>query len=342
MEFKLVTAVHGSTDAGKPPQFDFSSNANAIGPNPIIREILRDVDPTHYPDPHYTALHQELADHHQVEPPQVAVGAGASELILRLARLASLPSKPESRSNAVLTFEHTFGEYQRSAHLVGLPTISAKNEAAFLDALRQAAIAFLCIPNNPTGTLYSPQFLQAVANTSAQTGTIVVADLAYLPLSQIAVTVPDVFWQLYAPNKTHGMTGIRAGYVVAPQPLETLRHLAPAWVLSVYGEAFLRSTLHPESQAWVAECLPTLWRLRDRLQQQLSAANFEQSWSQANFGLVNVGDAAIVTTRLRQQDIRVRDCTSFGLPAWIRASAQPEIAQDALLTALKFKINVKD
>jgi histidinol-phosphate aminotransferase len=334
MEFNLFSATHGSTDAGKTPRFDFSSNANAIGPNPLIREILRDVDPTHYPDPNYTELHQTLAAAYDVKPEQVAIGAGASELILRLVRLVNFQGQSGSRSPAVLTFARTFGEYQRSAQVVGLATITVENEAAFLDALPQAAIAFLCIPNNPTGAIYSPQFLQSVATIAVQTGTIIVADLAYLPLNQIPITIPTPFWRLYAPNKTHGMTGIRAGYVVAPQPLHLLRQLAPAWVLSVYGEAFLRSTLQPAAQAWVAQCLPTLWQWRDRFQQRLTAANFEQSWSQANFGLVNVGNAAIVTAQLRQQDIRVRDCTSFGLPAWIRVSAQTENAQDALLAAL--------
>jgi histidinol-phosphate aminotransferase len=49
---------------------------------------------------------------------------------------------------------------------------------------------------------------------------------------------------------------------------------------------------------------------------------------------VNVGNAAEVSQALRSRSIRVRDCTSFGLPSWVRLSAQNEVAQDALVQAL--------
>ncbi len=319
--------IHGSTDSGKPPRYDFSSNANALGPNPYILKILQTVDPTHYPDPAYTKLHQALANHHQVNPEQVAVGAGASELILRLIRY-------QSRSANVLTFAHTFGEYQRSAQLAGLAQLQAPTPAAFLANLKQADLAFLCVPNNPTGELYGEDFLQEVAIVATRSRTIVVIDRAYLALSQVQITIPDSFWQLYAPNKAHGMTGIRAGYLIAPESLLAFRNYAPSWVLSVHGEAFLQAALQPASQDWVSQCRPILWAWRDRLGAQLNQLQIDQRWSQANFGLINVSNATQVTQALRHADIRVRDCTSFGLPDRIRISAQPMAAQDALVVAL--------
>jgi histidinol-phosphate aminotransferase len=319
-------AIHGSTDAGTPPKFDFSSNANALGPNPIILETLQKVDPTHYPDPNYTALHTELAQYHQVNPTQIAIGAGASELIWRLANVY--------RSSTLLTFAHTFGEYARAAYLNNSKHLKANNQTEFLALLSQAKLAFICIPNNPTGEIYSQDFLVEVATIAQQTGTIVIADLAYRALSQIPITIPPTFWQLHAPNKAHGMTGIRAGYLVAPIELLEFRNYAPSWVLSVHGEAFLRSTLQPVAQSWVKQCCPILWEWRDRLQQSITLLNLQQQWSQANFGLINVDRATAVTQKLRQQDIRVRDCTSFGLPEWIRISAQSPIAQDTLIFAL--------
>lgn len=38
--------------------------------------------------------------------------------------------------------------------------------------------------------------------------------------------------------------------------------------------------------------------------------------------------------RLRERGIRVRDAASFGLPGWVRVSAQPPAAQQALQQAL--------
>jgi histidinol-phosphate aminotransferase len=319
--------VHGSTDAGASPQFDFSSNANAIGASPVVVRALRAVDPTHYPDPFYVQLHQSIADFHQVNSDQVAVGAGASELIVRLTRW-------ERSRGPVLTLNPTFSEYARSARLASLSLREAKSQDEFLGHLRSVRLAFLCLPNNPTGVIYDADFLNQVAETAQKSGTIVVADLAYQALTAAEIVIPPSFWRMYAPNKAHGVTGIRAGYLVAPEGIGAFRNVAPSWIVSVHGEAFLRSALTPKGQAWVRKCCPTLWAWRDRLQAQIATLGLRQSWGQANFGLVNVGNAAEVTQALRSRSIRVRDCTSFGLPSWVRLSAQPEVAQDALVQAL--------
>jgi histidinol-phosphate aminotransferase len=42
-----------------------------------------------------------------------------------------------------------------------------------------------------------------------------------------------------------------------------------------------------------------------------------------------------VARALRERGIRVRDATSFGLPEWLRLSAQREEAIEALLEALE-------
>jgi histidinol-phosphate aminotransferase len=322
-------AIHGGTDAGLAPRFDFSSNANALGPNPFILEKIQSVNPVHYPDPNYIEVHKHLADFHGVSHQQMAVGAGASELILRLTRW------PRT-AGSILTLAPTFGEYARVANLAKLPHKEAHTEEEFLTSLKSCTLGFLCLPNNPTGTLYTKDFLGQVAALSAQSGTIIVIDLAYQSLSQTQVVIPEVFWQLHAPNKAHGMTGIRAGYLFAPESLQEFRDVAPSWVVSAHGEAFLRWTLLKKAQDWVQECCPILWQWRKSLAEQLATLYEQQIFGDANFGLVNVGNATQVSNALRDQDIRVRDCTSFGLPEWIRVSAQSELAQKALISALKF------
>lgn len=324
--------IHGSTDAGPTPKYDFSSNANALGPNPIVLAAIQSADPTHYPDPFYTELQQALAEFHQVNPSQIAVGAGASELIMRLTRW-------RRSAGAVLTLMPTFGEYARATRLAGLSIYEAQTAAEFCNHLADVKLAFLCIPNNPTGAIHPQDFLTQVAQIAQQSGTIVIADLAYLALTQTNIQIPPTFWQLYAPNKAHGMTGIRAGYLIATEDLNDFRNAAPSWVLSVHGEIFLRSAIQSESQKWVQETREFLWEWRDQLRSQIQELELQQQWSQANFGLVNVGNATAVTQALRQQDIRVRDCTSFGLPEWIRISAQGVDAQQGLINAMRLVIN---
>src|ERR1700730_17789552 len=76
--------VHGGTDSMPDPRYDFSSNANPLGPCPSVLAAVRSADVTRYPDPLYAKLRATLAAQHKTTPDRIVIGAGASELILRL------------------------------------------------------------------------------------------------------------------------------------------------------------------------------------------------------------------------------------------------------------------
>jgi histidinol-phosphate aminotransferase len=97
----------------------------------------------------------------------------------------------------------------------------------------------------------------------------------------------------------------------------------------------LESATQPAARTWLAQGIPQLRRWRGRLAHSLRQLGLTVRESPATFLLAQVGDAARVTAHLRRHDVRVRDCSSFGLPQWIRLSAQPPGAQKTLLTALK-------
>lgn len=321
----VLKPIHGGTDSGPPPRYDFSTNANGLGPDPYALAAIQGADPSRYPDPLYTETHAALAHYHGVAPEQVAVGNGTSELIHRLTRLRYL-------RGPMLILPPTFSEYARAAQPAELPLLKAESGSRFLQLLPQATLAFLCVPNNPTGEVYD--FLFEAAEIAQQRQVVLVLDLAYYHLCLDPPPLPPSAWKLYSPNKAHGLTGVRAGYLIAPHDLTHFRHIAPSWVLGVHGEAFLRAVLQPPSQAWLAQTRAELWRLRAELAQGLRALGLEVRESPANFLLVRVGQATAVALRLREKGLRVRDCTSFGLPEWLRLSAQPPDAQRALLEAL--------
>lgn len=318
----VLKPIHGGPDGGPEPLYDFSTNANALGPNPVLLEYLRRTDPSVYPDPLYRRLRQALAEAHGVPESHVAVGTGTSELIHRLARWSYL-------RGPMLLFAPTFSEYARAAQAVDLPLWKAPSAEAFLELLPRSSLAFLCVPNNPTGEVYP--FLEEAARRA---GGALVLDLAYHDLLEAPVRLPQGAWRLYSPNKAHGLTGVRAGYLVAPVDLTRFQHLAPSWPVSVYGEALLLGHLDPKAQAWLDESRKELHRLRRLLAAGLRELGLEVRESPANFLLVRVGKATEVARKLRAKGIRVRDATGFGLPEWLRLSAQREEAQSALLQAL--------
>ncbi|MDM7325011.1 MAG: histidinol-phosphate aminotransferase family protein, partial [Thermus sp.] len=57
----VLRPIHGGPDGCPEPLFDFSTNVNPLGPNPVILEYLKRADPSRYPDPLYRETHRLLA-----------------------------------------------------------------------------------------------------------------------------------------------------------------------------------------------------------------------------------------------------------------------------------------
>lgn len=321
-----LAPVHGGTDSLPEPRYDFSSNANALGPCPRVLAAVRAANVSRYPDPHYTRLRERLAAWHGTTADRIVVGAGASELILRLIR---------HFDRTVLQLAPTFSEYGRGAGIARKRLISASSPQAFLRAqARQRCLAFLCCPNNPTGEVWGPSLIA----TASRQGPLVI-DLAYASLcgSAQAAEIEGAAvnaWRLHSPNKALGLTGIRGAYLIAPRAARRLVDEAPSWVIGRDAVAMLESSLEPPARKWLAESIPRLWRWRTQLTEGLQRLRLQVRESPATFLLVDVGDGRRISKHLRESGIRARDATSFGLERWIRLSAQPPSARKALLAAL--------
>ncbi len=321
-----VAPVHGGPDGRPMPVHDFSSNANALGPSPAAAAALAAADPARYPDPAYTAVRADLAAMHGRTCDEVVVGGGACELIHRAVRAAGGP---------VVVVDPTFGEYRYAAAAAGRTVRPASDLDAATRRLPGAALAVLAVPSTPVGTVPDDDRVHAFAAAARAAGCRLLVDLAYHPLSERRPRPPADAWQLWAPNKAHGVTGVRAGYLLAPAADAAGLRVAPSWVLSVYGEAFLRCLPSALARGWVRSTRTTLWGWRDALARDLRALGLAVDVGRATYLVVHVGDAAGVTDRLRTRGVAVRDATSFGLPGALRLSAQPPVARAALLDALR-------
>jgi histidinol-phosphate aminotransferase len=314
-----LAPLHGGPDAGPEPRYDFSSNANPVGPCPSVLAAIRAADVSRYPDPAYTALRARLADFHGVTPKRIIIGAGASELILRFIR---------QFQGSIPILGPTFSEYARCAQLARKRSYQAENTTDYLRLRRsRRSLGFVCWPNNPTGATWPLEFVAEAACRGP-----LVVDLAYAPLcpdgmlARIEAAARHAI-RLYAPNKSFGLTGVRAAYAITPKPMPALVHQAPAWVLDKTGEAFLAAATEAEALQWLAASRPLYAAWRDKLALALRDRGCEVRSSPATFLLARVGDARRRTADLRAHGVRVRDCSSFGLPEWIRLSAQPPKAQ---------------
>lgn len=330
---------HGGPDSGPPIRHDFSSNANPLGAPDEVIQAIQAANRQHYPDPDYRDLREGLAQALSIQSVRVLPTAGSSEAIRRLTLAASLRGVRQ-----VWVPQPGYGDYRAAALALGMDVQGYASGEALLSMLTAQlgpSLVWLCEPCNPTGQSLPPSFWEALADVRHQRDVILVLDRAYEPLrllgqDPVPAALADQCWQLCSPNKALGLTGVRAGHVIAPVDDTVLdavnvQALAPSWVLSAEGVAMLQAWHQPGTQAWLALSRQrlTLWMAA----QQATLA--ELGWhclpSVVPFMLARPAHAV---NSLRSHGIKLRDASSFGLPGWVRLSAQSPHAQQALFQAL--------
>lgn len=342
----IPPTVHGALDfaelerLGLHPDdvLDFSVNSNPFGPSPKVWEAIRQTPLERYPDRESLALRRALSQRLDVSPDQVVVGNGTAELI-QLAAFAFL-----SKGDSALIAEPTFGEYERAVRLMGgnVRRWRAVPETGFAfrpdeiqKELARVRLAFVCNPNNPTGQVLP---LEALAEWAREfPDTLFVVDEAYLafvPGMQSAVTLrrKNVL-TLRSMTKDYALAGLRLGYAVGDEAaIEALAGVCPAWNVNALAQAAGLAALQDEDHQ--RETLARLQAEKQRLMAGLRQLGFDPVPSQTHYFLLPVGSGAEFRQRLLRQGILVRDCASFGLPAFVRMATRRAEENDRLLHAL--------
>lgn len=243
-----------------------SSNENPLGISPAGRAAIIDglVDANRYPRGD-DDLRVALAAKHGVEPEQIVLGAGSTEVLKMAVDAFAMPD------GHLITAEPTYEDapwYSQAgpAHLVMVPLSSEK--AHDLDAMRQEvrraggrALVYICNPNNPTGTVTPSAAVDAWIAEADPTVTFLV-DEAYFEFVESDTYHSALKWVSDRPNvivartfsKVYGMAGVRLGYGVThpdtAQRMNRLRvrnnanHLAiVAGLASLKERGFVRQSL---------------------------------------------------------------------------------------------------
>jgi histidinol-phosphate aminotransferase len=120
-------------------------------------------------------------------------------------------------------------------------------------------------------------------------------------------------------TKDYALAGLRLGYGVAGEEIiATLRRLCPPWNVNAVAQRVGLTVVAAEG--YLEECQTELKAAKDYLVAELSRLGLPPAPSAAHFLLVEVGDAPRFRRELLQRRMLVRDCTSFGLPAYVRIS----------------------
>jgi histidinol-phosphate aminotransferase len=318
---------------------DFSVSSNPFGPPPGIGEAFSPSAIDRYPDREATELRRHLAGKLGITPQNIIAGNGSVEL-LRLAALAYFGS-----GDRVLIIEPTFGEYEVACRIAGSQPLKQWTGAdgfkvrEIVDLITQERPkgVFLCNPNNPTGQ-YLPRwdFQQILA---ACEDTLLVLDEAYIAFVDRAWSSLEMIQGgnliiLRSMTKDYALAGLRLGYAIShPGVIEALRKVCPPW--NVNAVAQRAGVLALEQEDYLEQCKIKLQQSKDFLMRGLTDLGLPPLSSEANFFLVEVGDAGKLRQQLLKRGILIRDCTSFGLPDYIRVAPRTMPEGQKLIAAIK-------
>ena len=98
--------------------------------------------------------------------------------------------------------------------------------------------------------------------------------------------------------------------------MERLRGIQPSWSVNAAAQAAGLAAL--QDRTHLDRAREVVRKSKAYLTSALNEIGLEVAPSAANFLLVKVGDAAAVRQALLREGVAVRDCTSFGLPQYVR------------------------
>jgi len=353
----LSPSIHGGLDHGELARLgllpddllDFSVNRNPFGPPPSVWEVWQGLRIERYPDRECLALRPALAEHHGCSSGQVWVGNGTAELIWLLALAYLRPGDP------MLIISPTFGEYAAAGKLMGaqVETFLARREDDFrpdpdslavrIETLRPR-LTFLCNPNNPTGVYLERAAVETLL--AANPAGLLVLDEAYVPFVAGAWNSTPLLGTgrlvvLRSMTKDYALAGLRLGYLLAAaEVVESVRRVQPPWSVNAVAQAAGLAALQEE--AYLQDTLAQTAAAKVELARELTVLGLRVWPSATHFFLVEVGDAAATRAGLLQRGMLVRDCTSFGLPTFVRVAARRTEQNRQLVAAWRELLRMRE
>lgn len=351
----LKAGIHGGYDQAElealgiePDEIiDFSVSTNPAGiPPGILRQIsVRDLST--YPDSQSTHLRREIARINGVSENNVLISSGSTEII-RLAVTAYLEEK-----DRVLLVEPTYGEYRLSGEIAGacirtFLTMEKDNFKPDIDGLikqiksEKPKVIFLCNPNNPTGYYMKRDEFAKILSTASES--LVILDEAYISFVDHAWLSTEYIKGnnlliLRSMTKDYALAGLRLGYTIAGEEIiSVLSRICPPWNVNAIAQRAGVTAL--QSREYLDKSRESVFKEKKYLVNSLEKLGFLCIPSNANYFLVKVNQAAKCRNWLLvHKKILVRDCTSFGLPEYIRIAPRSHAQNRKLITAVKELVN---
>jgi histidinol-phosphate aminotransferase len=297
-----------------------------------------------YPEESYSELREALAAWIGTTPDRIVPAHGTQALIGTIATLFLDPG------DAVVVPRPSYGLYAQASAARGavvnrVPLRDLRIDfEALADTAREtgARLAWVCDPNNPTGSLAQADEWGAFLEALPQ-GCVVIVDEAYADYAEPSLRLGrerDVeagrpVAVLRTLSKLFGLAGLRLGYAVVDAELAHFINVVQEpfnvnrAALAAGRACLSRSDLIEERRRAVAAA-------RDLLCRRLAEVGVEPVPSQTNFVIVHVGgdDRALARTLAEEDGLLVRTGSEYGLDGYVRITVGPPELMERVAAAI--------
>lgn len=349
---RAMNAYHVPRPDGIVAKLDANESPHPLPPE-LAEALARELAtvPLHrYPEADPVELRAHLADELGVAPGSLSFGNGSDELIALLCAAFAEPRPGRTRAS-VLYPDPSFVVYRIAALGHGLDPIEVPlgddmqlDFEMVDDAMAGAApnLAFFALPNNPTGTLWEPAQVAALAERHPST--IVIADEAYIDYGGRTLLpelprLPNLV-VLRTLSKL-GLAGLRVGFLCADAAIvREVEKVRPPYNLGALNQRAALWMLRHQ-RAWLTARAAEVVVERGRLATAMAALPALRVFpSEANLILFRVGQpgdgrAAAVWRGLIERGVLVRNLDRPGpLASCLRVTPGTPAENDRFLAAL--------
>jgi threonine-phosphate decarboxylase len=329
---------------------DFSANINPLGPAASARKafVKSYGEVSRYPDPYGHKLKKALAGHHGMNPTEVLIGNGSTQLIYLLC--AAL------RPRNALIVGPAFSEYANALALGGasIRQFTLTDDDGFQFSMQRfmtawdkdCDIVFLPTPNSVTGRLIPKTEIEKLAQVASTRKAFIVIDEAFVDFVEkesvkTLVRQNPYLIVLRSLTKYYALPGLRLGYLFGEaRRVAQLAAYQEPWSVNAPASTVALACLKDarfamKTERWLEEEKKFL---SDRLS---TIEGLHPFASRANFLLVKIDrnglDALQLRSFLLTKNILIRACDSFaGLSAnYFRVAVKRRKDNLVLLAALR-------
>ena len=256
-----------------------------------------------YPPSDYRRLSEAAAAVYGVSRDQIVVGAGADEILDMTAKAFLAPGLAAVIATPTYSMYRVVSE-QRGARVIAVSRLGREeNFGLDVDAMRfaarEAAMVWLCNPNNPTGRAERPGVIErlldgiaADADADNRRLPTVAIDEAYAEFSgESAIPLIASYPRLVVvrtASKAYALAGLRVGFAIAKRDtLELIEPYRPPGSVSTVSVTVVTEALR--DRTWVEGNIERIETERGRLAARMADLGWDVQPSVTNFLLVNFG-----------------------------------------------------